>query len=267
MYLYPLQFSWQDGALLITCPLLKKEFAILIAFTGRQGGISDAPYDTFNLAFGVGDDPSSVAANRQKLCSMLGLDPLSLTSAEQVHGSSLVQVTLKDRGRGVRSLEDSLPAVDGLVTKIPKIPLVLFFADCVPLALVHPQSRSIAIVHAGWKGTLENISSKAVEALKDTSGAEAKEFLAFIGPAIGPCCYEVGPEIIRLFGKKFGSSGIFANKLDLAKINFEQLQKKGVPASSIEVTGACTSCQRRDFFSHRAFKGITGRQAGLVALL
>ncbi len=264
--MYPLEFCWQEGVFLITSPSLTEKLSILVVFTGRHGGVSHVPYDTFNLAFRIGDDPSAVLANRRKLCSILGLKAQSLTSAEQVHSSSLAIVNLRDKDTGI--LEDSFPGVDGLVTKVTGIPLILFFADCVPLALIHPQSRAVAMVHAGWRGTLENIASKAVDVLENISGAKAEEMLAFIGPAIGPCCYQVKPKIIQLFQKKFGSYGIFPNnKLDLSEINSKQLSHRGIPGKSIEIAGVCTSCQYKDFFSYRASQGKTGRQAGLVVLL
>lgn len=238
-----------------------------MAFTSRQGGVSKPPYQSLNLAFRVGDDPADVITNRNSLCAHLGLDLGSWILAEQVHGTEIVEVGLGDRGRGAEKGEEAISSVDGLVTRAEGLTLVLLFADCVPVVVVHPPTKTIAIAHAGWKGTLARIAESLVGRAKLLSNADPGEFVGFIGPAIGPCCYEVNAERREIFRRHFGDIGTDKSSVDLINLNVDQLVRAGVARESLEVSGICTSCCKDDFYSFRVSGGVTGRQAGLVALL
>lgn len=238
-----------------------------MAFTSRRGGVSKSPYQSLNLAFRVGDDPVDVIANRSSLCAHLGPDLGSWILAEQVHGTEIVEVGLGDRGRGVEKAEEAISSVDGLITRAEGLTLVLLFADCVPVVVVHPSTKTIAIAHAGWRGTLARIAESLVDRVKLLSNAGPGEFVGFIGPAIGPCCYKVDAERREIFRKYFGDIGTDKNSMDLVNLNVDQLVRAGVARESLQVAGICTSCCKDDFYSFRASGGVTGRQAGLVALL
>lgn len=263
---YPLEIQRRAGIWYLTSPALRRDYGIIVAFTSRRGGASKPPYQSLNLAFRVGDDPADVIANRSSLCAHLGLDLGSWILAEQVHGTEIAEVE-RDRGRGAEKAEEAIPSVDGLVTRAEGLTLVLLFADCVPVVVVHPPTKTIAIAHAGWRGTLARIAESLVDRAKLLSNADPGEFVGFIGPAIGPCCYKVDGERREIFRRYFGDIGTDKNSVDLVNLNVDQLVRAGVARESLEVAGICTSCCKDDFYSFRASGGVTGRQAGLVALL
>jgi YfiH family protein len=261
---YPLELQEKDGIWYLTSPNLRQEYGIVVAFTSRRKGVSGPPYSSLNLSFRVGDDSSRVSTNRQRLLAALGLDPDSWVLAEQVHGLEIAQVGKEDLGRATG--KEGIALVDGLLTQTRGLTLAVLCADCVPLVLVHPSTRTVGIAHAGWKGTLGGMGQKLVGLMR-LRGVDPNQILAFIGPAIGPCCYEVDPERIESFRRKFGQAVTQENYLDLADLMMMQLESEGVSQRLIESAGMCTSCHRDDFYSFRASGGATGRQAGLVTLL
>jgi YfiH family protein len=144
---------------------------------------------------------------------------------------------------------------------------MILVADCVPILISDPSKGVIGAVHAGWKGTLEGIAQKTVEALQGLFGCSPEDLVVGIGPSIGPCCYEVGPEIVSRAEEVFRTNkdpvirGAADNKsyLDLCKANLLQLTKAGIPEQNIELAGVCTGHHRNRFYSYRIEKGQTGR--------
>jgi YfiH family protein len=139
-------------------------------------------------------------------------------------------------------------------------------ADCVPVLLADPETGAVAAVHAGWRGTLARAAAEGVRALRREAGAAPERLLAAVGPSIGPCCYEVSPELAARFRAELGpvvreDGGV---RLDLWAANRRVLEEAGLPAARIEVLGLCTACDGR-FFSHRRDAGRTGRQVAFIA--
>ncbi len=141
-------------------------------------------------------------------------------------------------------------------------------ADCVPILLADPETGAVAAVHAGWRGTIARAAGEGVRALAREVGAPASRLLASIGPAIGPCCYEVSPDLAARFRDELGAETVRDGarpRVDLWSANAAVLRAAGVLAERIELLGRCTACERDHFFSHRRDAGRTGRQVAFIA--
>lgn len=222
-------------------------------FSTRAGGISSAPFTSLNLGAFAGDEVASVAENRRRLADALGLASGRVAVGRQMHGTKLATHVTPPRSSPYATLGRPIPEVDGHVTSQPALAALVLVADCLPVALAGP--GGVAMLHCGWRGLAGGIVARGVEAVGATDAA--------IGPGIGPCCYEVGEELLEVFGGL--GDGIAAGRmLDLAEVARRQLREAGV--QRIETAGVCTSCDPERFFSHRRDGGRTGRQAGLVWL-
>lgn len=240
--------------------------------TGRLGGVSKKPYDSLNMALHVGDDPSSVWENRCRFFGALGLRAEELVTPEQVHGSRVVRVSWEDAGRGAREYGTAVPNTDALITNEPGLPLMLCFADCTPILFLDPENGAVGIAHGGWKGTVKKIAQKTVMAMTKEFGTKPEDVLAAIGPAIGPCCYEVGDEVAAAFREAFPyhTKEILADvqgktHLNLWQANRLQLIDIGVKSANIDMADTCTACKHQWFYSYRADGGTTGRMAAVIA--
>lgn len=243
---------------------------ILVAFSERTGGVSDAPYDTLNLAVHVGDQSESVDRNRARLLAALGVDALRgrLVTAEQVHGDRISTVTAEHAGAGAYALRGAarIPSTDALLTSARRLPLLMLYADCVPVVLVaFGPRRAICVVHAGWRGALAGLAGSAASALAAHAGCAIRELAAYVGPHIGPCCYEVGDDILSHFCNTFDTIGAVDGRLDLASAVREDLTRAGVVATRIAETGQCTRDHTDRFFSYRAAP-VTGRHGALAVI-
>lgn len=257
----------------ITFDILARTGLVEHAFTTRAGGVSKGPYSSMNLALHVGDRPGDVLENRERACRALGMGLEDLVCGQQVHGDQSRVVEEGDRGRGARDYQSAIPEADALVTDRPGILLASYYADCVPIMILDPVKRAIALVHAGWKGTALRIAGAALKAMGRAFGTDPGDCLAVIAPSIGPCCYEVDrPVIDALAGGGF-DPGQFASssrhgrwKLDLPLANRAVLTGAGVKGESIAMSGLCTSCRPDLFYSYRGQSGKCGRMASLMAL-
>ncbi len=218
-----------------------------VAFSTRRGGVSAAPFDTLNLGRLTEDDAASVEENRRRLCDEVGTEPDLLHYGRQVHGA----VVRRAAGRGEPG--------DGVWTDTPGEPLLVFTADCLPVALVRAAGAppAVAALHVGWRGLLAGIVPAAVEAL-----GGGRPLAAAVGPGIGPCCYEVGEEVAAPFRERFGADVASDGRLDLWACVERALSAAGV--ADVHRTDLCTACNPELFFSHRRDGGRTGRQ-GLIA--
>lgn len=238
----------------------------------RLGGVSPDPFASLNLALHTGDDPQKVRINRTRFCEALHLDFSRLVTAEQVHGAHIAVVTDQEAGRGREEYNDALPHTDALITNLANVPLMLFFADCVPVLIADPVRRVVGISHAGWKGTVAKIAQKTVLAMQKHFGTQPADCLVGIAPSIGPCCYEVDNVVINRLKDEFRNwqDFIYPHKdrwlLDLWKVNHYQLEEVGVLSANIVASRICTSCNSKLFFSYRADQGHTGRIAGVISL-
>ena len=242
--------------------------------TTRSGGISESPCRALNFGFITEDAPAAVINNRIRLCQSLRVNPRSLTTGEQVHESRVAVVREADKGSGALDLPSRLPRTDAMITNLPRAPLMVLIADCTAVGLYDPVQRVIGMAHAGWRGTAAGIARKTVEQMTSIFGSDPEDMLAGISPSIGPCCYEVGRDVISSFEESFPEAGdhFFLDhkrdkaRLDLWQANRWQLVEAGVRNSNIEIAGKCTSCHTDMFYSHRAEKGRTGRFGALIML-
>jgi YfiH family protein len=225
------------------------------AISTRAGGVSGGRFASLNVSFSVGDEQANVEENLRRLREALGA--AELFSAYQVHGKAVTLVQPETQPR---------PRCDVLITRSPERALMLRYADCTPVLLADPRQRAVAAVHAGWRGSAVRAAAAAVDAMQDAFGSRPHDLLAGIGPAIGPCCYTVGQDVIDAFADRPALVSP-ESRLDLWEANRQALIGAGVPAPQIEVAGVCTQCHAEQFFSHRANGGIpAGRFAGIIRL-
>ena len=209
--------------------------------------MSEGPYASLNLGVRTGDDPQRARENRRIACARLGADIGRLAHNHQVHSNRVV------RAAPGQSAEQA----DGLWTDEPGIPLLAMSADCLPIVLVRTEGAPrVAVLHAGWKGLLDGIVKAGVDAIGGGVIAAA------IGPAIGPCCYEVGEEVAAPYRERFGDDVMHGRNLDLWTSAERALRAARV--TRVHRFDRCTSCEPETFFSHRRDNGDTGRQ-GVIA--
>jgi YfiH family protein len=191
-----------------------------------------------------------------------------MVCAEQVHGNRAALVTARDAGRGTTDFTDSIEGVDALVTGEAELMLTLFFADCLPVLLADKENRSIAVAHAGWRGLVGGVLENTLKTMTDQFGSRPESIVAVIGPGIGPCCFEVGPEVAAHFPSSVRHNGTTPEPhVDLPGAAWHRLRQAGIPESQIDSAGICTACATERFFSYRRERGKTGRMAAFIAKL
>ncbi len=246
-------------------PAAGDAFTPTAAFTLRTGGASAPPFASLNLSEGVGDDADTVRANRARLLSALGLNTASVAYATQVHGATC----LSPAGPGWAGEGDAL------ATRRAGVTLAVGTADCMGLLFwdpaADPARRAVAAVHSGWRGMASGAVRSAVSCLV-AGGSRAADLRVALGPRIGPCCFEVGPDVAARFEPDERVRTGDRLTVDLARAARRELARAGVPAGSILDAAdvlparACTSCDAERFFSHRRDRGRTGRAWAIVAL-
>lgn len=242
---------------------------LVAGFGLRTGGRSQGAFASANMSFAVGDQEAAVAANRRALLEKIGPDDFrTLYSCRQVHGCSSLLVDGQTRPEELAGIE-----ADALLTATPGLLLGVLTADCLPLVMVSRQPLLAAVIHAGWRGLAQGIAGKVLKRMVDDFGATAATVEAYAGPAIGPCCFEVGTEVWRVFQghpELAGQLDWFRREsdnfyLDLWLIQARQLQAAGLPAENFKALRHCSRC--RDLsFSYRRDHGITGRQVTFAGL-
>ena len=232
----------------------------------RGGGVSQAGLSTLNLGVKVGDEPQNPLTNRRYFAEALGVADHRIVAAGQVHGTDVAVVSDEHAGQRIA-------ATDGLVTNTPQLPLLLFFADCVPLLIFDPVRKAIGLSHAGWKGTLHSIGPKTITTMQQEFGTDPADCIIGIGPSIGPDDYEVDQPVLDEIGKYWQQTGPFCRPgraghwlLDLWRWNQQQFANAGVKPDNIHIAGISTAQRPELFFSHRASKGTAGRFGVLMTL-
>jgi hypothetical protein len=230
-------------------------------FMTREGGASQGLYSSFNLAEGVGDDPSAVGANLARWRA--AYPRVRLARLQQVHSNRIHQIGLTyDVRRRIG---------DGMVTEVPGIVLAIFTADCVPVLMVDAETEIVGALHAGWRGSLAGIAGEGVRVMA-ARGALPERIRAALGPSIGSCCFEVDAELAERFVSHIPAAADYCRSgrpgkryLDLRGILRSQLQEAGIAATSIVDIGPCTKCNSDRFFSRRAAGGAaTGLQMSFI---
>jgi polyphenol oxidase len=255
-------------------------------FSTRPGGISSLDGQrVLNLGFMEWDTRENVAENRRFLQAALDAEDFTLSPLKQIHSDAILLFT-------------NAPAHackgDASATNRPGLLLAVQTADCVPILLVDPKKHAVAAIHAGWKGTLARIAEKAVGRLRLEFGSKPADLLAALGPAIGPCCYEVGAEFVTKFTAQFADAAEYFDEprtgeepnplqwlsmappghqppprnvhLDLSKASRAQLLAAGLRPQNIFASGLCTACRTDLFFSHRREGALTGRLLSVIGI-
>ncbi len=226
------------------------------AITTRAGGVSQGRCESLNVSYTVADDPANVDENLERVATSLGVKREDLFAAYQVHGR---EVTI------VEGESEPRPRCDVLITRSPEKTLMLRYADCTPVLLADARKNAVGLVHAGWRGSAVRAAAAGVTAMVEAFDCRPEDIVAGIGPAIGPCCYSVGSDVVGAFADR---PALFHDgRLDLWEANREALIEAGIRPENIEVAGVCTQCHADRFFSHRANGGQpAGRFAGLIRL-
>lgn len=255
---------------LLMSPLLKKVSWLAHVFTTRLGGSSPSPLDSFNLGrhFDTDESKQDALSNRRILCKQLDLnaDRLAVPGQQHTNNVRLLKEYLPE------SKEPShFPAIDALATSLSGQPVLLHFADCVPVMLVDTAKKSMSVIHAGWRGTASGIVKESVELMINELKSNPEDIFAAVGPAIGSCCYQTGSEVEeKLLATVKDGDGLIEYRdgnpfPDLQAFNAMQLIECGV--KNIDVSNWCTACHPELFYSHRQSGGQTGRQGALACLI
>lgn len=253
----------------LSFPVLERTGLVKQGFSTKLGGVSQGKFATMNFTFTRGDNRSHVLENYHRMGKALGVDVERMVLSYQTHTTNVRLVTEEDAGKGIvkeRDYED----VDGLITNIPGITLVTFYADCVPLYFLDPIHQAIGLSHSGWRGTVKRMGEVTVKKMEEAFGTKAEDVIACIGPSICKECYEVGIEVAQEFMKGFDKKhwgDILSEKtdgkylLDLWRTNEIVLLESGIKQENIQVTDICTHCNSDLLFSHRT----TGNERGNLA--
>lgn len=240
---------------------------VTFAFTERGGGASEAPYASLNLGDACGDDPARVAENRRRALEALGAGHLAerLVNPRQVHGDVVVRVASGDEEALAAARAAARAGADAVVCTVPDVPVLLCFADCVPVVLAC--DGGFAVVHSGWRGTMARIVAKAARALCEQAGTTPERLSAYVGPHILARDYEVSPELAARFAEAFGPGVIAGERnLDLSAALAVTLEEAGVPADAVAWCADSTASETARFFSYRAEGGTCGRHGALAVL-
>ena len=242
-------------------------------FSTRLGGVSEGIFASLNLGFNRGDNPDHVRENYHRFCAAIGTDVNGIVMTGQVHGTEIRTAT-----PALIKSDVCAPTeydCDGLITDHPGLVLTIFTADCIPILLYDPVRRVISAVHAGWRGTAQNIAGKAVQKMQQDYGCHTENILASIGPGISQCCFETHADVPDAMTDSLGAlaephitvlkNGKF--RVDLKGINAALLEHAGLLSDHIEVSTDCTACLHETYWSHRVTQGRRGSQAAMIQLI
>lgn len=260
--------SWLDSS------LLKKETAVIHAFSTKLGGVSPFPYSGLNMGFHTKDSEVNVIENRKRFLKRFNLAPEQVASLKQVHSDKIIRVGKHFMGNAFLEKGRYFYEGDALITGEKGVALYVGYADCVPILLFDPIREVIAAVHAGWRGSVSNIAKKTVEKMVKHYGSAPESILAAIGPSIGPRHFEVGNDVISEIKKRSNAytelllpSREGHASLDLWRVNEWQLLSAGLKGSNIDCAKLCTYTRDDLFYSHRkSLLGETGRMGAFICL-
>jgi len=270
----PLAYLEPEGVPIFQFPALTETGIVAHAFSTRMGGVSEGIYATMNLSFTRGDNPDHVLENYRRMAAAMEVDHTRMVLSHQTHTTNVRTVTEEDAGKGVVRERD-YREVDGLITNVPGITLVTFYADCVPLYLVDPVNRAIGLSHSGWRGTVNRMGQVTVQAMGRAYGTRPENLIVCIGPSICQDCYEVREEVAECFRKAFRKEfweellfdkGNGKYQLDLWKANRLVFEEAGVLLDRIHTTDICTHCNPDYLFSHRTTGDERGNLGAFLSL-
>ncbi len=256
------------GVPYLSYPMLENTGIVMHGFSTRLGGVSTGHCATMNISTTRGDDPDAIKENKRRIAAAIGVKVEDFTYTFQTHTTNVAAVGGSDRGK-------QFMETDGLVTNVPGICLVTFYADCVPLFFVDPVHRAIGLSHSGWKGTVHKMGKVTVERMREKFGTDPSQVVAAIGPSICQECYEVSEDVIEQFRENFRKElweELFYRKengkyqLDLWRANRAVLMEAGIAGERIAVTNVCTHCNPDILFSHRSTGTDRGNLSAFLAL-
>lgn len=269
------QVKENAGVTYITFPKLEQYHNKMIhGFSTRLGGVSKEHLGSMNLSFTRGDNVEAVMENHRRFAKALGYDESKLVFSNQVHLTNFHKVTKEDCGKGITRESDILE-IDGLVTNEPGVPLITFYADCVPLFFYDPIKQVIAMAHSGWKGTVERIGAKMVSYMEAEYGSKPEDIICAIAPSICHKCYEVSEDValrfLEVFGDGYGEDLLYKKENGKYQLNLHKaceitLLEAGITSEHLDITDICTCCNSEFLFSHRASNGMRGNLAGVMML-
>lgn len=258
----------RGGVPYLSYPLLENTGIVNHGFSTRLGGVSTGYWASMNISTTRGDDPQAVAKNRELIARAIGVEVGDFTYTHQTHTTNVAVVREEDRGT-------QFMETDGLITDVPGICLVTFYADCVPLYFVDPVKKAIGLSHSGWRGTVGEMGKVTVEKMTETFGSDPSDILAAIGPSICQECYEVSADVIEKFRENFREElwpELFYAKengkyqLNLWEANRQVFLEAGICEEHIAVTNLCTHCNPDILFSHRTTGNKRGNLSAFLAL-
>ncbi len=244
------------------------------AFSSRRGGLSEGPFSSLNTGFHTGDQFEHVLENRNRFFKQFAYDYRAIVSSIQVHGTGIGVFSGINRGEGALP-KTALKQCDALITEEPGLPLAAYSADCLLIFYAARKRPLVALAHAGWRGTLENISGTVVGYLKQYYGVNPDELTAALSPFICRQCYRIDEELAGSFKFAGWNHSAYLSplvnedgeyQLDLQAINTTQLIRSGVEKNNIFYSDWCTSCNPDLFYSYRRDSGLTGRMLGFIAI-
>jgi len=227
----------------------------------RNHGFSEGPYQSLNVCAGVGDDIDRVRDNRHMIARLCGDG--DLVFLKQVHGCDVTVIKDRDNILSGKTVDGRLTG-DAVITDIPGLNLVIQVADCQAVLIYDPVRKVVANVHAGWRGSIQNIIGATINRMQQQFCSAPGDLMAGIGPSLGPCCAEFvnyRSEIPESFWK-YSDKG---NHFNFWWASFDQLCDAGVSKKNIQIANICTKCNPKLFFSYRR-AGITGRFAAIIGL-
>ncbi len=269
-----MKYMESDPVPYLSFPMLEKTGMVIQGFSTKLGGASQGKFATLNFTFTRGDNPDHVMENYRRMAAVLGVDEKRMVLSYQTHTTNVRLVMEEDAGKGIVKERD-YKDIDGLITNVPGITLVTFFADCVPLYFLDPVHKAIGLSHSGWRGTVSRMGAVTIDKMKEAYGTRAEDLLVCIGPSICGDCYEVGEEVALEFKKVFANENwnqILRKKdngkfmLDLWKANEILLKEAGVKPENIQTTDICTHCNSDYLFSHRTCGNERGNLAAFLSL-
>lgn len=256
------------GVPLLVSPLLEETGIVKQGFSTKLGGVSKGDCAAMNISTTRGDDPEAVNENRRRLAAAIGVEERKMVYTNQTHTTNVAVVDETNYGK-------TMLETDGMITNVPGLCLVTFYADCVPLYFVDPVKRVIGLSHSGWRGTVHKMAIATVRTMQETFGCDPADIRSVVGPSICQECYEVSEDVIDEFRanyKKTDWDSLFYRKengkyqLDLWRANEINLLDAGVKAEHMAVTNVCTCCNHELLFSHRYTKGKRGNLSAFLAL-
>ena len=265
-----LKINEKNGLKLLQSDLIASVKNITHAFTTRVGGVSQGAYSSLNIYSSLEDQSADALKNREILGDTLGFNNKDLVLAKQVHGDNVHIVKGIDRGRGAINQLNAIPDTDSLITNISHIPIMLLYADCLPLIISEKNGECIGVIHAGWKSTEKEIIKITLQKMLDEYGVKKENLLIAIGIGISVKNFEIGQEVKEKLEKVSYSPNCFQIKnekiyADLIEINKSQAINFGIPQENIDYNKDLCSFENDDlFYSYRRDNKVTGRHSGVI---